>query len=152
MYMVAGVAMDTSGNCWADANTETGRPSLIYFASCSGAGQVATGFENGDLGGLDIDSAGNLVSISAVDGNVYVYSGCKPACTPVGGPFPLKNVAIFGHLNKQSNELAVAAYVEGGIDVYTYTPAGITYAYSVTDGLEPSLDVEGTAYSPRSPE
>lgn len=152
MYQVAGVARDTSGDCWADANNGYGKPTLTYFAQCSGAGVIATGFENGDLGGLDIDSAGNLVSISAMDGNVYVYSGCNPACTLVGGPFPLQNAAIFGHLNKQSNQLAVASYVEGGVDVYSYTPTGITYLYSVTDGLQSSLDVEGTAYSPRSPE
>jgi hypothetical protein len=152
MYQVGGVAMDTAGDCWADALAEGGGVNLIYFASCRGAGVVATGFENADLGGLDIDGAGNLVSISATDGNVYVYSGCNPACTLVGGPFALNNVAVFGHLNKQSNRLAVASYVEGGIDVYSYTPAGITYLYSVTTGLEPTLDVEGTAYSPRSPE
>lgn len=152
MYMVAGVAMDTSGNCWADSVTLNGAPNLVYFANCTGAGQVATGFENADLGGLDIDSAGNLVSISAADGHVYVYSGCRPACTLVGGPFALQNVAVFGHLNKQSDELAVASYTEGGIDVYTYTSTGITYLYSITTGLDPSLDVEGAAYSPRSPE
>lgn len=152
MDMVGGVAMDTAGNCWADSLNGTGAPILVYFAHCSRAGQLATGFENADLGGLDIDSAGNLVSISAADGNVYVYSGCKPACTLVGGPFALKNLAIFGHLNNRSNKLAVASYTHGGIDVYRYTPAGITYLYSVTDGLNPSLDVEGTAYSPRSPE
>jgi hypothetical protein len=152
MYQIGGVAMDTAGDCWADATGPSGGTSLIYFASCSGAGEVATGFENADLGGLDIDSAGNLVSISATDGNVYVYSGCNPACTLVGGPFPLQNVAVFGHLNRQSNQLAVAAYVKGGIDVYSYNPAGIAYLYSVTAGLEPSLDVEGAAYSPRSPE
>jgi hypothetical protein len=152
MYQVGGVAMDTAGDCWADALAAGSGTNLIYFASCSGAGVVATGFENADLGGLDIDSAGNLVSISATDGNVYVYSGCNPACTLVGGPFPLNNLAVFGHLNKQSNQLAVASYVEGGIDVYSYTPAGITYLYSVTTGLEPALDVEGAAYSPRSPE
>jgi hypothetical protein len=152
MYQVGGVAMDTSGNCWADALSEGGTPNLIYFANCSGTGEVATGFENADLGGLDIDSAGNLVSISAIDGNVSIYSGCNPACTLIGGPYLLNNVAVFGHLNKQSNQLAVASYVEGGIDVYRYAPAGLTYLYSVTTGLEPTLDVEGTAYSPRSPE
>ncbi len=152
MYMVAGVAMDAAGDCWADSLTTSSVASLVYFANCSGAGEVATGFENADLGGLDIDSAGNLVSISATDGNVYVYSGCNPACTLVGGPFPLQNAAVFGHLNKKSNQLAVASYIEGGIDVYSYAPTGITYLYSVTNGLEPALDVEGTAYSPRSPE
>jgi hypothetical protein len=152
MYQVGGVAMDTAGDCWADSTGPSGGPKLVYFASCSGAGEVATGFENADLGGLDIDSAGNLVSISATDGNVYIYSGCNPGCTLVGGPFPLDNVGVFGHLNKPSNQLAVASYVEGGIDVYGYTPAGITYLYSVTTGLDPTLDVEGSAYSPRSPE
>ncbi len=152
MYMVGGVAMDTAGDCWADSMMASGGPALVYFASCAGAGQVATGFQNADLGGLDIDSAGNLVSISAADGNVYVYSGCNPACTLVGGPFALENPAIFGHLNKQSNELAVASYTEGGIDVYSYAPSGITYLYSITNGLEASLDVEGAAYSPRSHE
>ncbi len=59
-------------------------------------------------GGLDIDKNGNIVAISAFDSNVYVYSGCNPACTLVGGPFPMHGEAVFGHLNKQSMTFALA--------------------------------------------
>ena len=154
MFEVAGVAMDNSGNCWADASDPSGFATLTYFAGCTGAGVQATGFINSTFGGIDIDGSGNLVTIDAFSGGfgaVVVYSGCNPACTVVGGPFPLIGEAVFGHLNnKFNNKLATGDFVNGQIDIYRYSPTGLTYAYSFHNGLAQSLDVEGVAYNKRS--
>lgn len=153
MFEVAGVAQANNGDCWASAIDSSGFPTLTYFAGCSGAGQVASGFDNVFYGGLDIDKAGNLVSIDLIGsgtGSVWVYSGCNPSCTLVGGPFPTQGESIFGHVNKQSMSLAMGDFSVGAVDVYNYSPTSITYMYSITNGFAPSEDVEGAAYNPRS--
>jgi len=152
MYEVAGVAMDKHGNCWASAINSAGTATLTYFKGCSGSGQAATGFQNAYFGGLDIDKKGNLVSISAFDLNLYVYKGCNPSCTLVGGPFPMQGEAVFGHLNKKANAFATGDFQNGQIDIYKYSPSALTYQYSFNNGLSASLDVEGAAYNPRSRE
>ncbi|HEY5426169.1 MAG TPA: hypothetical protein VIJ77_06415 [Candidatus Tumulicola sp.] len=156
MFEVAGVAMDNSGNCWADATDPTGVATLTYFAGCAGAGVQATGFTNTSFGGIDIDASGNLVTIDAFAGGtgaVDVYSGCNPACTLVGGPFALNGEAVFGHLNsKFNNKLATGDFAFGQVDIYRYSPTSLTYAYSFNNGLSASLDVEGAAYNKRSPQ
>lgn len=152
MDEVAGVAMDKHGNCWADATNTSGAATLTYFEGCSGGGVAATGFSNAYYGGLDIDKAGHLVAISAFTPSVTVYSGCKPACRLVGGPFALNGDAVFGHLNEKSNAFATANITTGEIDVYSYRPTAITYKYSFDNGLSASLTVEGVAFNPRSKE
>jgi hypothetical protein len=150
MYEVAGVAMAKNGDCWASATDSGGAATLTYFAGCAGAGVTATGFTNTYFGGLDIDKAGNLVSIDAFTPAVRVYKGCNPACTLVGGPFSLFGDAIFGHLNKKSTAFATGDFANGEIDVYNYSPTSVTYRYSFNNGL--SGQVEGAAYNPRSKE
>jgi hypothetical protein len=157
IYELAGVAMDNAGNCYADAIDPSGFANLTYFAGCTGSGVQATGFSNVYYGGIDIDASGNLVTIDTFGtggtGAVDVYSGCNPACTLVGGPFPLIGNAVFGHLNSlHNNKLAVADVVNGQIDIYRYGPTSLTYAYSFNNGLSASLDVEGAAYNKRSPQ
>jgi hypothetical protein len=109
MGRVAGVAMAPNGDCWADAENASYVATLTYFAGCTGPGVQATGFTNPYYGGLDIDNHGNLVTISllgpghSATSQMYVYSGCNPACTLVGGPFALTpggsktGGALFGH-------------------------------------------------------
>ena len=150
MYEVAGVAMANNGDCWASATNSLGTATLTYFQGCTGSGQAATGFQNTYYGGLDIDANGNLVSIDAFTPAVRVYSGCNPNCTLVAGPFSLIGDAVFGHLNKQSMTFATGDYELGQIDVYYYSPTSLTYWYSFNNGLDPSEDVEGAAYNPRS--
>ncbi len=150
MYEVAGVAMDKSGNCWADAINSGGTATLTYFAGCTGGGTAATGFVNSGFGGLDIDNKGNIVSVDINSTAVYVYSGCNPACTLVGGPFSLHGSTVFGHLNKQSMTFAAGDYGNGEVDVYTYNPTNLAYWYSFNNGLSASYDVEGVAFNPAS--
>jgi hypothetical protein len=150
MYEVAGVAMAKNGDCWGDAITSAGTATLTYFKGCSGSGQAATGFSNAYFGGLDIDKAGNLVTISAFDSKLYIYKGCNPGCTLVGGPFTLNGEAVFGHLNSTSTTLVTGDFSIGQLDVYKYSPSGISLQYSITNGLSSSLDVEGAAFAPAS--
>ncbi|HEY1883217.1 MAG TPA: hypothetical protein VGG51_09300 [Candidatus Cybelea sp.] len=155
IFEMVGVAMDTKGNCWASAYNTQFFPVLVYFAKCKGAGVSATGYQNSSPGGLDIDNAGNLVAIDTSANNIgalYVYSGCKPACTLVGGPFALHGETFWGHLNQDSTNFATANYVAGEVDVYKYSPTALTFLYSFSKGLTPSASVKGAAYNPRSKE
>jgi hypothetical protein len=150
MYKVAGVAIDKSGNCWASAEDSTGVGTLTYFAGCAGSGQQATGFMNVDYGGLDIDANGNLVSVDKAGQQLWIYSGCNPACTLVGGPFPLQGESVFGAVNRQSMTFMAGNSIDGQVDVYYYSPAALTYWYSYNNGLNVTYTVEGVAYNPRS--
>jgi hypothetical protein len=150
MYEVGGVAMDKSGNCWASATNSAGAATLTYFAGCSGSGEAATGYLNAYDGGLDIDGKGDLLALSAFDGKLYVYRGCKPTCTPFAGPFALMGEAFFGHLNGKSTEFAAADYENASIDVYGYSSKGLTYEYSFNNGLSGSFSPEGVTYNVRA--
>jgi hypothetical protein len=150
MYQVAGVALASNGDCWADSVDSSGTAWLTYFAGCAGSGQTATGFSNVTLGGLDIDKKGHLLAIDAYSGELYVYSGCNPACTLVNGPQTLEGNALFGHLDASSMHFATADFEYGQVDVYSYDAgtAAIKYLYSFNNGLSASDDVEGAAYTP----
>jgi hypothetical protein len=145
------VAIAANGDCWASGDDSGNIPGLAYFAHCRGNGVLATGFKNGQSGGLDIDANGNLVSISsAAPDDLYVYAGCNPACTLVGGPFQLKGSGDvdFGHLDGGANKF-VAPDGHGNLDVYSYSPSGIHYLYSITNDTQ---GVSAAAFSPPSKE
>lgn len=146
MNEVLAVAM-REGQCWASSAAPT---ALTYFKGCAEPGQTATGYANESAGGLDIDKYGDIVAISASSSQVYVYSGCRPACKVVGGPFTLLGTSFYGRLNGNSTRLAVADYQYGQIDIYKYEPKAITYLYSFNRGLSASREVYGVAYNPRS--
>lgn len=151
---VAGVAMDKNGNCWANAyNAAFTAVVLTYWAGCTGTGQAATGFSNTGYGGVDVDNQGNIVTLNwhgSAGTDLWVYSGCKPACTSVSDNPLTNDTAIFGHIGRQGQRLVVGAYVNGQVDIYAYTPTKLTYYYSFNNGLSVSGDVEGAAYNPSS--
>ncbi len=124
---------------------------MIYFKRCSGSGRPAVGFQNYSYGGLDIDDQGNLVSVSIYDANLWVYKGCNPRCATIGGPFPMRGLPVFGHLNKRSTLFAVANNENVTVDIYSYGPKNLTYLYSFP-GASESGDIGGVAYNPRSKE
>jgi hypothetical protein len=152
MYEVAGVALAKNGDCWASATNSKGKATLNYFKGCNAPAHLASGYRNPYYGGLDIDKSGNLVALSYYDKTLYVYNGCNPQCTLVGGPFKLHGQAAFGHLNATSTKLVTGDYEYGQIDVYGYAATKLKYAYRFNKGLSASLLVEGAAYNPRSPE
>ena len=157
MKYVLGVALAPNGDCWASGGSQmSGRivGSLGYFAHCRGRGVAATGFLDGDPNGLDIDASGNLVSVS--DDSLYVYSGCNPACTLLGGPFRLHGVARYGHLDASSKHFVAADVVCGSgnvaeLDVYSYSTSAIKHEYSISNGISSSCPTDA-AFSPSSKE
>jgi hypothetical protein len=148
MFKVGGVALDKNGNCWATAEDYSGNATMTYFAGCTGGGQQATGFMNTDYGSLGFDRNGNLVSMDKTGVQLWVYNGCNPNCTLVGGPFPLQGEGVFGSLNRQSMTFAAGDFVNGAVDVYLYSPTSLTYDYSFNNGLSYSGHIEGVAYNP----
>jgi hypothetical protein len=152
MDEVAAVALAKNGDCWASATNVKGVATLTYFKACSGSGKAASGYRNANYGGLDIDDKGNLVSLSYLDQKLYVYKGCNPRCSLVGGPFTLKGEATFGHLNATSTKFVAGDFQYGRIDVYNYSPSKVKFAYSFNKGFSPSELVEGAAFNPRSTE
>lgn len=152
MVEVAGVALAKNGDCWASATNSKGTATLTYFKGCLAPGKRASGYRNAYYGGLDIDNQGNLVSLSYSDAKLYVYKGCNPKCTLVGGPFAMKGEATFGHVNAASTKLVTGDYQYGQIDVYNYSPHKVRFAYSFNRGFSPSELVEGAAFNPRSTE
>lgn len=148
IHKLAGVALDPKGNCWASAENTLGGATLTYFAGCAGKGKRASGFKNKDYGDLMFDRSGNLVSMDKTGEQVWVYSGCDPKCKLVGGPYPLMGIAVAGSLNHQAMTLAVGNRTTGAIDIYYYSPGGITYWYSFNNGISVSAVIEGLAYNP----
>jgi hypothetical protein len=154
--LVYSVAVAPNGDCWASAQSAKYSNFLVYFPHCRHNGVRATGTENAEFG-LDIDANGNLVATTfAFNPYVLVYSGCNPACTLVGGPFPLMGAeafAFYGHLNGRSNKLIVPEgnISYGKLDVYSYSPSAVTYLYSITNGLSQGV-VTAAAFSPNSKE
>ncbi len=149
----AGVAMDAAGDCWlstAKRVSDTG-PSgfrLIYWAGCTGSGQVATGTRGqASYGGLFIDNAGNIGSFDAFNSKLIVYSGCNPSCTEVG-KFELLGQSFFGNLNGSGAKLAVGNTSTGAVDVYNYQLPTFTHRYSFDSGLRRSRLVESGIFSP----
>jgi hypothetical protein len=144
--------MDKSGHCWADAyNAAFTADVLTYWAGCTGTGVVATGFQNTGYGGLDVDNRGDVVSFNwhgSAGTDLWVYSGCNPTCTSVSDNQLNNGAAIFGHLGRQSQRLAVGNYLNSQVDIYAYAPTTLTYYYSFNNGLQGGI--EGVAYSPSS--
>jgi hypothetical protein len=157
IYEVGGVAMARNGDCWADSTTSANVAVLVYFAGCSGAGVVTTGFTNPYYGGIDIDKKGNLVTTSLfgrstlLPSEVDVYSGCNPACTLISTS-TLTGESVFGHLGKLSLRFVTTDVESKDIEVYKYQPSGLTLYYSFTGGLPCAStdECESAAYSPSS--
>jgi hypothetical protein len=154
-----GVALAPNGDCWASGAERISShkiiPALAYFAHCRGRGVFANGFQpSGTLAaGLDIDDNGNLVV--GVGGDhppglaEYIYSGCNPTCSLVGGPFRVNG--IYGHLDASSKKFVTEGGKTAGVSVYSYSTSGIKYLYSISNGLQ-SYGVWSAAFSPASKE
>ena len=148
MYRVAGVALDKRGDCWASAVDTNSNPTLIYFAHCAGKGRAASGFQNSSYGGLEVDKGGNLLTLDSNAARLFVYSGCRPACKLVAGPFALQGLSLYGKLDAKGTTFAAADYANGEIDLYKYSTTALTYQFSFNQDLSRGSSVEGVAFSP----
>jgi hypothetical protein len=148
MYRVAGVAFDKSGDCWASAMDGSGGANLTYFKHCAGSGKAATGYKNTSYGGLQLDKQGDLIALDWAGKSIFIYSGCKPACTLVAGPLALRGQSLYGKVDAHGTTFAVANYTSGEIDVYSFNGKALSYQYSFDQDLNKGSDVEGVAFSP----
>ncbi len=158
MDLVAGVAINSAGDCWANASDTSGVAVLVYFAGCTGSGQLATGFTNDTYGGIDIDKYGNLVTTSlygpsgSIPSIVNVYSGCNPACTLISST-ALIGESLYGHVGKHSQRYVTTDLLYADVEVYEYSPKGLSPYYSFTGGLPCATEhCEAAAYNPSTPE
>jgi hypothetical protein len=150
-FHVGGVGMSKAGNCWIDVKTSaSGGVELVYYKGCSGSGAIASGFKQTYYGGIDIDKHGNLVIIDDMAEDVYIYSGCDPTCTVVGGPFALKGESFWGKLNYANNQFTAVDRTDGLVDVYSYSTKNIKFLYSYNGGLSAALLPNGVGVNPRS--
>jgi hypothetical protein len=148
MNRVGAVALDNRGDCWASATNASGLPTLTFFAHCAGKGRAATGYQNSGYGGLELDKKGNLLALDFNDAALYVYSGCKPACALVAGPFALQGESFYGKLNRDGTTFAAADYQDGKVDIYKYDTTSLTYQFSFDQDLSRGSEVEGIAFAP----
>lgn len=152
--LAVGIAMAKNGDCWLSSeNASFTGTALTYWAHCTGSGEAATGFLNSSYGSLSIDKHGNLVAVDfqgGTTGQLWVYSGCNPACNVVGGPFPLTGQPWYGALNARGNTFGVmeTSLYGGTVDIYSYTPTKVAYKYSFASGFAIFAAPEGFAYSP----
>jgi hypothetical protein len=147
------VALAKNGDCWVSIeNAASTAAAMTYWPHCTGTGETVTGYMNASYGSLSIDKKGNLVSIDTYSdgGRLWVYSGCNPNCTVVGGPFPLQDNPIYGALNAKGDTFGVmeAGFLGGTVDIYSYSPTKLTYKYSFASHYAPAATPSGFAYSP----
>jgi|HubBroStandDraft_1064217.scaffolds.fasta_scaffold67616_3 hypothetical protein len=150
-----GIALDAEGNVYMAGYTHgSSGAALVVFRNGRGKGKVITSYVNSSPGSLDVDPAGNLISMDQFTrgvGAVYVYSGCPNSCTP-NGPWYLKARSTAGKVTKLGKRYIGADYANTSVDVYRYSgTAGIKYLYSFSNGLTPSLEIDGLAPTPGLP-
>jgi hypothetical protein len=150
-----GVALAKNGDCWLTTENRTFTAAgMTYWPNCSGSGELVTGFKNTSYGSLSIDRQGDLASVDfrgGTTGQLWVYSGCNPACRLVGGPFPLEGQPVFGAINARGDTFGTmeSEFPYGGtVDIYKYAPTKLAYEYSFDSGFAPASSPEGFAYSP----
>jgi len=147
-----GVLLDKKGNCYLTSeNASFTGSAMTYWAGCKGSGTAVTGWKNTYYGSITLDKKGNIDALDfegGGTGQLWVYSGCNPACTVVGGPFALHGFAIYGAVNKKGNEYGAVEFETGEVDLYKYTPTSLSYTSSFSSGFSASEEAEGLAFAP----
>lgn len=138
---VISVTADSSGVYGVTYNGAAEQYELIYWKGAKGNGVLLA--HDAGPGGIYFDAAHNLLALND-SAQLDVYTGCPSACV-LNGPFSLADYAIYGTLaNGDSKFMTVSE--TGVIDVYAYNGInGITFLYSNSDGLNPSLVPLGIA-------
>jgi len=138
------VAMDSSGNCYADGANASGTTILEVYTGCTGTPVVATGFSETYLGGIAVDNKGNLTAIAllgasdSLPSTVSTYSGCATgACTLYSGPTKLTGESIYGGIGRQNERFVTADLTTSEMEVYSYSSkTGVgSMLYDFNNGL-----------------
>ncbi len=145
----SGVAMDSSGNCYATSAAS----GLYYWAGCTGTGILQSGASGATA--LDIDNKGNVLALSqGAPSTLVVYHCASNSCSTVTSTSlngAGSNDCVYGRLGKHNERYACGDATLGQVDVYTYLPSRTpTYLYSFNNGMTQADDVEAAAYSPSS--
>jgi len=136
---VYGVAVDSAGNVYASGYlTKSSLAAIVEWKGGKGKGRViAKLHESGSAefaGNMQFDNQGNLL---VADNNtaIYVFAGCPSACA-LQETLQLENVESVDFVLSPDNTTLYAVSDEGSVDVYAYnSSSGLTYEYSVTNGL-----------------
>lgn len=136
---IYGVAVDSAGNVYAGGYlTQSSLAAIVEWKGGKGKGRViATLHESGSAefaGSMHFDNQGNLLVADASTA-IYVFKGCPGACA-LQTALQLKNVETVDFVLSADNTTLYAVSDEGSVDVYAYSSSsGITYDYSITNGL-----------------
>jgi len=138
-------AVDSKGDVFVGGRTSSGSSVVYEWAGGTGSCvQVGvTGF--GTIGGLTFDAKDNLIDVDFTAGILVwapPYSGNPTSVTAEKGE------SIYGRTDKLGDTLYVSDFANGSVDVFKYKSSGSTYAYSWTNGLVASQDVEGIGVDP----
>ena len=134
------VAMDKSGNCYADSDdSTTGLVVLDVYTGCTGSPVIATGFSETSIGGIAVDNKGNLTALSlGSPSTATTYSGCASGvCTPIGAPKTLTGESIYGGIGRQNQRYVTADLSTDEMEVYSYSSkTGVgSMLYNFNNGL-----------------
>jgi hypothetical protein len=137
------VAMDKSGNCYADGFNSSGTVILEVYTGCTGTPVVASGFSASYLGGIAVDNKGNLTAISlfgpgfTLPSTASTFSGCATGACTLVGTTTLAGESIYGGIGRQNQRFVTADLTTDEMEVYSYSHAtGVgSMLYQFNNGL-----------------
>ena len=158
MGLVGGVAINTAGDCWADALGSNGLAVLVYFAGCTGSGATRDRFyervlrwhrhrqswqsRNHQLTRPGLRAAEYRKRLFWLQSGVHAAQSRRPS----------RASSIYGHVGKQNSRYVTTDLDSGDVEVYRYKKTGLSFAYSFTGGLPCATEsCEAAAYNPSSP-
>ncbi len=145
-----GIALDAGGNVymsWVDAGDGGHVDEFAGGKNPAVTLPISAGF----IGNLTFDLAQNMLLIDQSAGSLSVYAA--PYTGSAIATITLKGVAVTCKLGRSGTTLSCADYENGSVDVYRYNsanPGATVYAYSYTNGIDPSLNITGLAIAPPS--
>jgi hypothetical protein len=143
---VTGDALDKNGNLFVSCNGNVGSGNGTVVEFKPGAiTAIETHIHLGFAGGVGFDRQGHLLAIDEEVPSLNVYNPHRS--TPLA-KLTLPGTSAYFAFDHQSKLLYVSDYGLAEIDVFRYTPTGLTQVNKITNGLNPSESSLGIAMSP----
>jgi hypothetical protein len=139
---VVGVALDKAGNVFVSYDQTYGAHGTVVEFPAGSSNPVATKIAVGAAGGIGFDQAGHMLLVDQVAPSLNIYEAGKSK--PLA-KLPLPGAPIYFCFGKHSNIIYLADYTLGEIDVFRYTPTGLTLINKITNGIVPSNNNTGVA-------